>query len=266
MINEKDILLLSFKDFFSAKMLKYSVVPFIVTIVLMYILFFVIAGIGVEQLSQMEIHSTQTTMQNGIEHTDSFTAQLEGLSIIQFLMSYAVTSWIATFLIYAIGSFLVLYASIFIAIVVIGFLTPYVLKELQKRHYSDTEMIGYSNIFEGIFLVLKWAFVMLLLFFLLIPFYFIPLVNIIAFNLPLYYFFHKVMIFDISSNIATKEEDTKIRYFSKNKLRAKTLALYLISLIPFAIFFGAIFYVIYLGHTYFLEVRKVRNSSNSTYN
>ena len=68
-----------------------------------------------------------------------------------------------------------------------------------------------------------------------------------------------MMIFDISSNICTKEEDKQIRYFNKSMLRAKTLALYLVSLIPFAIFFGAVFYVIYLGHTYFIEVRKVRS-------
>ncbi|MEA2092024.1 MAG: EI24 domain-containing protein [Campylobacterota bacterium] len=258
-MSEKNIILLSIKDFFTARMLKYSIAPFIVTIVLMYILFFIIAGIGVEHLGQMEVHTSETTMQNGIPHTESFSTMIEGTAIIQFLMSYAITSWIATFLIYAIGSFMVLYASIFIAIIVIGFLTPFVLKELQMRHYRDVEMIGYSNIISSILLIIKWTAIMLLLFIVLIPFYFIPLVNIIAFNLPLYYFFHKMLVFDISSNICTKEENKKIKYFSSNKIRFKTIALYIISLIPFAIFFGAIFYVIYLGHTYFLEVRKVRN-------
>jgi hypothetical protein len=257
--SEKNLILLSVRDFFTAKMLKYSLAPFIVTIVLMYIIFFVVAGIGVDSMAQMQVHTSETTMQNGVPHTESMSTMLEGSAIIQFLMSYAVTSWIATFLIYAIGSFLILYASIFIAVLVIGFLTPFVLKELQKRHYKDVDMIGYSNIISGIFLVIKWTVIMLLLFILLIPFYFIPLINIIAFNLPLYYFFHKMITFDISSSICTKEEYKKIHYFSANKIRLKTLALYIISLVPFAIFFGAIYYVIYLGHTYFLEVRKVRN-------
>ena len=60
------------------------------------------------------------------------------------------TSWLAAFLVYAIGGFLVLYVSIFIAVVVIGFLTPYVLKELQARHYTDIEMIGHANIITAI--------------------------------------------------------------------------------------------------------------------
>lgn len=261
-MSEKNLILLSVKDFFTKQMLKYSLAPFILTIIIMYILFFVVAGIGVESLGQMQVQTTETTIQNGVPHTESVSTMLKGTAIIQFLMSYAVTSWIATFLIYAIGSFMVLYASIFIAILVIGFLTPFVLKELQRRHYKDVEMIGYSNIISGLLLVIKWLFIMIILFILLIPFYFIPLINIIAFNLPLYYFFHKMITFDISSNICTKEENKKIHYFSANSIRLKTLALYLISLVPFAIFFGAIYYVIYLGHTYFLEVRKLRLENN----
>ena len=119
-------------------------------------------------------------------------------------------------------------------------------------------MIGYSNIATALLAVLKWALIMLLLFFLFIPLYFIPLINIIAFNFPLYYFFHKMMTFDVASTICTKEEDAVIKFRNANELRLKTLGLYLISLIPFAVFFGAVFYVIYLGNTYFVETRKLR--------
>jgi hypothetical protein len=262
-MSQKNILLLSIEDFFTAKMLKYSLAPFIVTMIVMYVIFFYVAGMGVEHLGQMQIESSQTTIQNGIPHTESVSAILEGSAIIKFLMSYTVTSWIASFLIYALGTFFVLYASIFIAVIVIGFLTPVVLKELQKRHYKDVEMIGYSNVASSMLLVVKWTFAMIGLFIVLIPFYFIPVLNIIAFNLPLYYFFHKMLTFDVSSNISTKEEFKKIMYMNKNTMRLKTLLLYLISLVPFAIFFGAIFYVIYLGNSYFLEVRKIRLESQN---
>jgi len=258
MLNEKDILLISIKDFFTATMLKYSLLPFVISLIVMYILFFYVAGVGLDQLGTLSIHSSETTIQNGIPHTDSFSTQLEGNAIIQFLMNYTITSWIASFLIYAIGSFFVLYLSIFIAVIIIGFLTPVILKEIKNKHYKNVELIGHSNFIAGILNIVRWAFVMVLLFFMLIPLYFIPIVNIIAFNLPLYYFFHKMLNYDISSNICTDEEDKQIRYFSKSKLRLKTLWLYLVSLIPFAIFFGAIFYVIYIGHTYFLEVEKIR--------
>ena len=258
-MRDTNILLLSIQDFFTPKMLKYALLPFLITIVIMYILFFIIAGVGLDSLSTLDVQSTQTSIQNGIPHTESITAQLQGLEIVKYLMSFALTSWIVTFLVYAIGGFLTMHASIFVAVIVIGFLTPMVMKELQKRHYSDVEMIGHSNIFEVIFSIIKWSVVMIVLFILLVPFYFIPLLNIIAFNLPLYYFFHKMLTFDVSSNLCTAEEDKQIKYFSKNSIRAKTLFLYIISFIPFVILFGAIFYVIYIAHTYFIEVRKIRN-------
>jgi len=258
MREEKDLLLLSIKDFLTPKMLKYSLLPVVISVIFMYLLFFSIAGAGLEQLGSLDVQSSQTSIVNGVPHTESFSTQLEGSSIIQFLMSYTITSWIASFLVYAIGGFFMLYISIFIALLVIGFLTPLILKELQKRHYNEIELIGHSNIVSAIFLAIKWAFTMLILFFLFIPFYFIPLVNIIAFNLPLYYFFHKMLNYDIASTICTKDENKQIGYFSKNRLRLKTLGLYLVSLIPFTVFFGAIFFVIYLGHTYFIEVKKLR--------
>ena len=258
MNSETNVLSLSIKDLFTSKMLKYSILPFLFSMIIMYVLFFVVAGFGLDQLGSMDVQSTQTSIENGIPHTESFQATLEGTALIQFLMSSAITSWIATFLVYTVGTFLTLYFSIFVALIVIGFMTPMILKELQTRHYSDVEMLGYSNIAEGIFLVLKWALVMLGLFILFVPLYFIPLLNVVAFNLPLYYFFHKVITYDVSSTIATREESKQIKYFNATTLRLKTLGLYLISLIPFVIFFASVFYVIYLGHSYFIELRKMR--------
>jgi len=262
MNDETSILRKSIRDLFTAKMLQYSILPFVFSMIILYTLFFIVAGMGVDQFTTLDINSTQTTIQNGIPHTDSFTAQLEGTAIIKFLMSSALTSWIATFLVYTIGSFITLYFSIFVALLVIGFLTHLILKEIQIRHYPDVEMIGYSNTLESIMLTLKWVIIMIVLFIVFVPLYFIPIVNIIAFNFPLYYFFHKMMTYDVSSNICTKEEAMKISYFHGSTLRLKTLGLYLLSLIPFVIFFASVFYVIYLGHSYFIEVKKLRTQES----
>ncbi len=261
MNHEIDLLRLSIQDFFTAKILKLSLLPFLITLVILLTLFFIVAGMGLDQLGTMNIASTQTTLQNGVAHTETVTAQLEGNAIFQYLLNFLLTSWISSFFVYAVGGFLVLYASIFIALLVIGFLTPTVLRELQRRHYPDIAMIGHSNLFEALFLMFKWAIIMLLLFLLFIPLYFIPLINIVALNLPLYYFFHKMITYDIASNICTREENKRIQFFSANKIRYKTLALYLLSLIPLVIFFGALFYVIYLGHTYFIEVKNERDKT-----
>jgi len=259
MNNENSILLLSIKDLFTGKMIKYSLLPFILSMIVLYVLFFLVAGIGLDSLGSMEVQSTQTTVINGVPNIDTFSATLEGTALIQWLMSHAITSWIATFLVYTVGSFLTLYLSIFVALLIVGFLTPTILKEIQKRHYNDVQIIGHSNLFEALFLTLKWIAVMLLMFIVFIPLYFIPIVNIVAFNLPLYYFFHKMMTYDVGSTICSKEENMKIKFFHASTLRLKTLGLYLISLIPFVVFFASVFYIIYLGHTYFLETRKIRD-------
>lgn len=258
MNSENSVLLLSIKDLFTAKMLKYSILPFALSVIILYILFILIAGAGLDSLGSMHVQSSQTSFVNGVPNTDTFQATLEGTALIQFLMSHAVTSWIATFLVYTIGTFLTLYFSIFIALIIIGFLTPMILRELHRRHYGDVEMIGYSNIFESLFFVLKWLVVMIVMFIVFVPLYFIPLLNIVAFNLPLYYFFHKMMNYDVASNICSRDEAMKIKFFHATTLRLKTLVLYLISLIPFVIFFASVFYVIYLGHSYFIETRKMR--------
>ncbi|WP_345993809.1 EI24 domain-containing protein [Sulfurimonas sp. HSL-1716] len=265
-MKQNEIFITSIKDFFTLKMMKYSVAPFIATMVVIYALFFYFAGSTVQQLHQATLHveQTQSNVIDGVENTDSFVGDFKGSSVVEFLMSHAVTAWIMTFLFYTVGSMLALVVSIFIAVIVIAFLTPFVLKELQKKHYSDIEMKGHDNFFISILKVIKWFLIMTAMLILFVPFYFVPILNVIMFNIPMYYFFHKMITYDVSSNINTNEEYKKIMFFSGNDMRIKTFVLYLVSLIPFAILFGGIFYVIFMGHAYFKETRELRLSDNNS--
>ena len=264
-MKENEIFIASVKDFFTLKMMKYSVAPFIATMVLIYALFFYFAGSTIQQLHNATLHveQTQSNVIDGVENTDSYVADFQGSSVVEFLMGHAITAWIVTFLFYTIGSMLALVVSIFIAVIVIAFLTPFVLKELQRRHYADVEMRGHDNIVISMLKVLKWLLAMLVMLVLFIPFYFVPILNVIMFNIPMYYFFHKMLTYDVTSNINTNEEYKKIMFFAGNDIRIKTFVLYLVSLIPFAILFGGIFYVIFIGHAYFRETRELRLSNNS---
>lgn len=257
MNEEKNIILDSLKDFFTLKMFKFSILPFILSIVILYMFFFWLIGIGLDGITA-DIQTTQTTIEDGVAHTQSESFKFEGSSILNFLMTYILKSWIASFLVYIIGAFAAIYASVFVAIIIIGFLTPFILKEVQLRHYRDIALSNSSNLLPTLISTLKYLAVMIALFILLIPLYFIPFLNMIAINIPLYYFFHKMLLLDVSSTICTSDEAKKIAFFSKNTLMIKTLMLYLISLIPFSIFFTSVLFVIYLGHTYFLEVKKIR--------
>jgi len=85
MESESNILTRSFQDLFTGKMIKYSILPFVFSILIMYLLFFVVAGFGLDALGSVDVSSTETTMQDGIPHTESFTSTLEGTAIIKFL-------------------------------------------------------------------------------------------------------------------------------------------------------------------------------------
>lgn len=257
MHQEKQIFLRSIQDFFSKKMLQFALLPIIVTSAIMYILFFSFAGIGIEEISSFAFTSPP---ENTNIDAGTFNSFLESSSFIKFLLSHSITSWIASFLVYTVGGFLVLYLSIFIAINIVGMMTPYILKELHKKHYNHLKLQQHSNSIESTFLVFKWSLTMMFLFFALLPLYFIPVINIIAFNFPLYYFFHKMLNYDIASNICTRKETKEIRSKNNYALRTKTLAMYLLSLIPFSVFLTSVFYVIYIGNTYFYHLENLQIS------
>jgi len=248
----------SINDLFTPKMLLYSLLPFVLSMLIIYILFVIIGGVDMTHITHLNIETTQTTIKDGVPHIQSLSAQLEGFSIVKFLLEHSFSSGVTSFFLYTLSGFFTLYLSIFITVLVIGFITPFVIKEIQKRHYQNVKIIGYSNIFETLFVTMKYTFIMIMLFFILFPLYLIPYINIVAINLPLYYFFHKMMLFDISSYISTRKEAKEIYYFNKSRFRVKTFILYLISLIPFAIFFASIFYLIYLSNSYFTELKKIR--------
>ncbi|MEA1917633.1 MAG: EI24 domain-containing protein [Campylobacterota bacterium] len=255
------ILAQSVKDFFTPQILKLAFLPFVISMLIMYAIFFFLADISISHLQDSALHVEQSSLHvdaNGNTHTEQSSETYSGSSIVDFLMTHAATSWIITFLVYTLGSFVILLLSIVVAVVAIGFLTPPILKVIHTYHYQDIEFIGFGNIAEIGWHFVKSFFIMLLLLILLIPLYFIPLLNMVAFNIPFYYFFHKLMTFDVGSTIATKQEYSVIRYQKANSMRFKTLLLYLVSLIPFAILFASAFYVIYLGHSYFQEVRRLR--------
>ncbi len=264
-MNEKDLLILSVKDFATPKMLKMVLLPFVITMLVMYTLFFIAADLGLDTLQQTTLHveSSQTLNNGDTAHTESFSGTFSGSSIIDFLMTHTVTSWLISFLVYTVGSFLVLLISIVVALAVIGFLTPPILKELQQRHYPTVELIGFDGIGTVIWNLAKSFFIMIALFLLLMPLYFIPLLNVIALNIPFYYFFHRLLTYDVASTLCSKEEYVQIMHFKGNGLRIKTLLLYMVSLIPFAVLFATVFFVIYLGHSFFKEVILLRQRKNT---
>lgn len=251
----------SINDYLTKEMLTLLIYPLIGSAIILYLTFFSIAGMGLDALenAQVQIEQHETQIENGVINEEHTTENYTGNGILDFLLKYTVTSWIVSFLVYTVGALAIGYLSIFISLIIIGFLTPKILAIIHKRHYSDLEINTNFSILDGIGKIIKTAFVMILLLIAMIPFYFIPFINILAINLPFYYFFHKMLHYDISSTLTSKEEFGQIYYPDRLPMRLRTLFLYSISLLPFVAFFISIFYIIYLGHVYFIKLQEIKN-------
>ena len=263
-MNEITLFTTSLKDFLTKPIIKIAFYPLIITLVVLYMIFFTAADIGISTLENNIIHveSTQTTVDNnGVVDTINTQETYFGQGIIDFLLKYSVTSWLASFLIYTVGSIIIMMFSVFISLLIIGFLTPMILRVIQKRHYPTLEFKGYGDMTSVVFVSIKSVIVMIVLFIVLIPFYFIPIVNIIAFNLPLYYLFHKLLNFDVVSTIMTKEESYYLKAKHKDLFRTRTLFLYFVSMIPFITLFSTVFYIVYLGHGYMSKLQELRQDN-----
>ena len=254
-MNEIEIILKSIKDFFTSSMLKIALIPLIVTMVILYMLFFAAADFGISSLQ--EIAAASQNVEEVIIDENAPFYFVWATYFVVFLFKYSFTSWIAGFLLYTIGTVIVLQASVILSIIVIGFLTPMILGILHKRYYSHLTLHGHGSLLSPLWVMAKSAIVMIILFIVLIPVYFVPVLNVIAFSLPLYYFFHKLLNFDVSSTILSKQEYKEIYKKEGNSFRLRTLFLYFISMIPFATLFTAVYYIIYLGHAYFIKLDEI---------
>jgi len=259
-MNEVDIFKRSIKDFFSSQMLKLALIPLLLTMIILYIMFFGVASHGIDALKILA-----ETSQNGEVVAVDEEAPFYFIwfsYLIVFLFKHSITAWLAGFLLYTIGAILVFHISVILTLIIIGFLTPFIVKYLQKQHYSSLILKPYGSLLGALWVFFKAFIIMILLYILLVPLYFIPLINLVAFYLPLYYFFHKLLNYDVSSTILSYKEYLEIYFKKANIFRIRTLFLYFISTIPFITLFVAVFYVIYLSHAYFIELEKI--SSNET--
>jgi len=253
---KENLFILSIKDFFTAPMLKISFLPFIISALVLYVLFFSATSSTLDSLEHSQIHLEEqhTSIVNGITQSEKNVTDIQNptsSTILHFLMTHAATSWLVSFFVYTIGSIFTLLFSVMLALIIIGFLTPKILSIIQKNHYPDVQMHGFGGVVENILYLIKTILVMLLLLFFLTPLYFIPLINIVAFNLPFYYFFHKMLNHDVGSTICTQEQFALINFKAKSRIRMVTFTLFLLTLVPFVGLFGSAFLVIYLGHHYF---------------
>jgi hypothetical protein len=243
-----ELLIKSFKDFLSPKIIMTSVTSLIITVfIVLFGLYFAFDGFGgLKDEILLVIQSENWLFLEGLK--ENF--------IIDFLIKHAIFSFVLNFL-FLMGFGLIIYYIFFmIYSFVIGFFSIVIIKDLQSKYYEDIRLDGIS-IGSSIWFYIKTVLITVVLFILLLPFYFIPILNLVIF-LPMYYFFHKTLVFDVSSIINSTQEYQQIKALNWGSLKVKTFVLFLVALVPIVGIILYPFYILFIGHFIFSKTKTIR--------
>ncbi len=224
----------SLKDYLSPKYLGLSFATLLIPMILLGWALFYGGGEIIEILSE----GAKT---GGFDFIDA-TEHPFLVKILQF----SLVKWLVVTFFYTIGGLFAVLLSLLIAMVVLGFLTPSVVKALHVKYYKHITLYPLKNkeIFKLMLItILKFV----LLFFICLPFVFIPFVI----NIPFFYLFYKFLIIDVGSNIVNMQELKEFERKNFFKILAISSIFFFLSLVPVLGIFIQLFFVIYFTHFFF---------------
>lgn len=287
MMKKKSLFKLSLKDFFTPYFLTLALLPLFITLTILFTSLFYGIQVLNEKMNSVRIEKTtteystptQTHSQSSINITYDENAtkssslfdinpmalieSIQSSEILASMLQNDILRWVIEKLVFLVASYFILIFAVIIAVIIVGFFTPLVVKKLKSRHYPPFVIKGHGSVLYIIWYALKSFLIMILLYILLIPLYFIPILNIIAFNIPAFYFFHKMLVFDVGSTINTKEEYMRINAIVGNQILLRTFLMYLLTMIPFIGVFFPLLFVIYLSHIFMNESIELRMISDT---
>lgn len=234
---------ISIKDFLTKKFILLSLLPLLGAVLVLGILAFFGGKEGFENL--------QIAIANG-----DFTI-LQNYPIISKILNYSITKWIIGAFFYIAGTFLVLIFSVIIAVIIAGFLTPVVTKEINLRHYN-LERQNEVSFLKVVKLMATSLLKFIAIFLICLVFYFVPILNLFVINIPFFYLFYKFLLIDVASNSLNKERFEKI--YKKGggyKFMLSCFLFYLLCLIPLVGLFLQLFFVIFLSHILYQNEQKL---------
>lgn len=286
MMKKKSLFKLSLKDFFTPYFLGLALLPLLITLAILFTSLFYGIQVLNDKMNSVRIEKTTTEYSTSTQsHSESsinisfddnqsktsslldinpmaLVESIQSSEILASMLQNDILRWIIEKLVFLVASYFILIFAVIIAVVIVGFFTPLVVKKLKSRHYPPFVIKGHGSVLYIIWHALKSFLIMILLYILLIPLYFIPILNIIAFNIPAFYFFHKMLVFDVGSTINTKEEYMRINAIVGNQILLRTFLMYLLTMIPFIGIFFPLLFVIYLSHIFMNESIELRMITN----
>lgn len=230
----------SLRDFLTPKFIALSVLPLVCSVALFgWVVFF-----GGSELMD--------ALKAGAASGDFAFLDEQSFPFIATLLSFSVTKWIIAAIFYTLGAFLAMFLSVFVALIIAGFLTPVVAKEINARHYKIsikdeiplTRVLGLSAQvvlkFLGIFLVCLPLIA------------FVPFVNLLVLNVPFFYLYYRLLLVDVgSSTLNTPKFELAWLEGGGRRFMFACAGFYLISLVPLLGLLFQLFFIIFLSHLMF---------------
>ncbi len=245
-------------DFFTTKFLTLSTAPFVITLLIAFFLLYQASGEFFDMLSAAA-HASQPDVAGG--HAPNDLAQFaKEYPIVSAILGSFVFKAVAGTLFYIVGGGVAVLLSVLLAVIIVGFFTPMIVAEVQKRHYPDIERKGTVPVWDYLLFMMKQLLLFMLFLLVSLPFWFVPILGLVAMNAPFYFLFHKLLTRDVAGEILDKEEMAILFKEAKWRLMTTTLILYLLSLIPGVGILGQVFFVIVLAHQIFQETARLRGS------
>lgn len=220
---------LAFKDFFTFRFLMFSLAPLICS----SILFFGLLSYIIHWISEINIDDNTFNFFLGI-----YIAHAIQIAILLF-------TGIG-------GGFLALHLSVFFALFIVSFLTPFVVKEINLKHYNYIKLDEVSFV-KLIFILFKYFLKFFILFFFALIFYTIPIINLFApiiMFFVMFYFYYHFLIIDVASCVLNKDDFLLFNPY-KYEYLISIFIFYVICNIPVLGFFLQVFFVIFLAHLMF---------------
>lgn len=247
----QNILLQSLNDFMSPKVIIISIISFIITVSIILISLFILFD---------NSGSIKDTIPEVFMWIDEILVSIESYPFLSFILKHELAMILFRYLLYFGFGIVGYYIFFGIYGIVISFFAPMLIRHIQKRHNSTIELKGIGTL-STIFFYIKTIIVTIVLFVALSPAYLIPGLNILIF-LPLYYFFHKALVFDVSSVINTSKEYKRIKRANWSELKGYTGLCFLITLVPIIGVLAYPFYIIYVGHFMLKETEELRHTDS----
>lgn len=247
---KESILAKSLKDFLSKKFLFMSLAPLIVPIL-------VLGGIFIYGSGELV-----TLLHQGASTGDFSYLDESAYPTLTYLLGFSVVQWLIVTLFVVFGTLSTILVSLIIAVITVGLLTPTIVKTIRKKSYLHVEKGKEDNLFVSLLNVFKIFMKFILLFLCTLPFLLLPFVNVMIFQLPFFYLFYKLMMYDMIS-VGMSKNTLEVIEKHKFYLIFVLILFFLVSLVPLLGLLLQVFFVVYLSHFILSKSQLIVSTSNT---